>query len=61
MLEQRLPALDGPFGGFNDGKLERLLIGDSLGSHHSKVIGSGEGMKLGLFYVEVLGNILINV
>ena len=30
MLEQRLPALDGSFGGFNDGKLERLLIGAAV-------------------------------
>ena len=44
-----LGSLDRSFDKCNDGKLEVLLLGDSLGSADDKVIGSDEGIKLGLF------------
>ena len=56
-----LGYLDGPFDGSNDGKLEGLLIGESLGSTDGKVIGSDEGIKLGLFDSEVIGTIIGNI
>ena len=40
------------------GNVEGLLIGDSLGSTYGKVIGSDEGIKLGLSGVKVLETIL---
>ena len=53
--------MDRYFDGSNDGKLEGLLLGDSLGSTHSKVLGSNEVIKLGSIYGKVLGAILRNV
>ena len=39
-------SLDGSFNGSNDGKLECLLLGGSLGLNDGNVIGSNEGIKL---------------
>ena len=39
-VETKQVSLDGSFDGYNDGKLERLLIGDSLGYTHGKVFGA---------------------
>ena len=38
-----LEFLDESFDGYNEGKLEGLFLGDSLGSTNGKVLGSGEG------------------
>ena len=38
-----LGFLDGSFDGSNDGKLEVLFLGDSMGSTNGKVLGSDEG------------------
>ena len=46
-LEQSWDLLDGNIDGSNDGKLESLLLGDSLGFTDGKVIGSDEGIKMG--------------
>ena len=56
-----LRALDESFDGYNDGKLERLFIGDSLGSTDDKVIGFYEGIKLWLSNVKMIGAILEGV
>ena len=40
-------SLYGSFDASNDGNLEGLLLGDSLGSTGVKVLGSDEGIKLG--------------
>ena len=45
----------------NDGNLDGLLIGGSLGSTDGEVLGSDEGIKLILSYGKVLGTILGNV
>ena len=37
-----LVYLDGSFDGYNDGKLEVLLLGGSLGSNDAKVIGQSQ-------------------
>ena len=55
------PNLDGFFGVSNDGKLGVLLLEGSLVSSDDKVLDSDEGIKLGLFYVVVIGNILGDV
>ena len=44
-----LAPLDGSFGGSNDDNLEGLLLENLLVYTGGKVIGSDEGMKLGLF------------
>ena len=41
-----LGSLDGFFDGFNYGKLEGLLLRDSLGSTHGKVLDSDEITKV---------------
>ena len=61
MLEQRWALQMKLFDGSNDLKLEGLLIGDSLVYTDGKVLVSGEGTKLGLFYVELFDTILGNV
>ena len=55
-----LGSLDGSFDGFNDGKIEGLLIEDSLVSTDDKVIGSDEGIKLVSTDGKVIGTILGN-
>ena len=42
-----LGFFDELFDGYNDGKLEVLFIGDSLGYIYGKVLGSDEGINLG--------------
>ena len=56
-----LRFLDGYFYASNYGKLEGLLLGDSLGYTDGKVIGSDEGIKLVLSDGKVLVTILANV
>ena len=56
-----LVSLDGLFDGSNDGKLERLFLGDSLEYTDGKLIGSDEGIKLVSADDKVLGIILGNV
>ena len=45
-----LGYLYGSFDGSNDGNIEGLFLGGSLGFTISKVLGSDEGIKLGLSY-----------
>ena len=52
-VRTELESLDGSIDGSNDVKLEILLLGDSLESPDSKVIGSYEGIKLGFIGVKV--------
>ena len=54
-------SLDGSFDCFNDDKLERLLLGCSLGYSHFKVLGSDEGIKLGSTDGNVFFNLLVNL
>ena len=56
-----LVSLDGSIDGSNDFKLEVLLIKDSLGSTDKTVLGSYEGIKLGLFDGKVRDTIFGNV
>ena len=56
-----LGSLDRSFDGYNYGKLECLLLGDSLGYIDDKVIGCGQVIKLGYTYGEVLITVLGNV
>ena len=53
--------LDGYFDGSNYGNIEVILIGDSMGYTDGKVLGSDEGIKLVLFYGEVIDTILVNI
>ena len=53
--------LDGYVDGYNDGKLGVLLIGGSLVYTDGKVLGSDEGIKLGISYGKLLGTILLNL
>ena len=53
-------SLDGSFDDYNDGKLEGLSIGYSLGSTDGEVLGYDEGTKLGFTDDGVLGTILGN-
>ena len=56
-----LESLDGYFGVSNDGKLEVLFIGGSLGSTYCEILGSDEGIKLvstgGKVFSTILGNV----
>ena len=56
-----LVSLNGYLGGSNDGKLEGLFPGVKIRSTDSKVLVSGEGIKLGSDYGKVIGDILVNV
>ena len=56
-----LGSLDGPFDGYNDVKLEGLLIGDSRVYNDGKVHGSDEGIKLGIYVGKVLGTIIVDL
>ena len=56
-----LGYIDRSFDGSNDGKPEYFFLGDSLGSTGGKVLGSGEGIKMGYTDDEVLVPILGNV
>ena len=47
--------------GSNDINFDVLLLGDSLGYTDGKVIGSDEGIKLGLFDDKLLGTTYKNV
>ena len=55
--------LYGLFDGSNDGNIEGLLLGDSLGSTDVKVLGSDEVIKLGLsggkVFVTIIGNVYL--
>ena len=53
-----LISLDGSFDVFNDGKLEGLLLGGSLGYTGSKFLGSDECIKLISTDGKVVGTIL---
>ena len=44
--------------GSNDFKLEGLLLGDSLVFISGKLLGSDEGIKMGLSYGKLLGVVL---
>ena len=55
-----LGSLDGSFDGYNYGKPERLLLGESLGSTDGKVLGSDEGIKLGSSEGKLFDTILWN-
>ena len=61
MIGKQLGYLDGSFDGSNDGKLEILLIGYSLGYNDGKVLGYDESIKLGLSGDKFFGTILLNV
>ena len=41
-----MSPLDESFGGSNDGNLEGLFLGESLGYTYGKVLGADEGIKL---------------
>ena len=56
-----MAPLDRSFDGSNDDNLEGLFLEDSPGYTGGKFIGYNEGIKLGLFDVEVLGTLLRNV
>ena len=56
-----LDSLDEPCDSFNDGKLEGLLLGDSLGYTDRKLLGSDEGIKLLSTDGKMLGTIRVNV
>ena len=56
-----LGFLDVSFDGFNDGKLEGLLLGGSLSYTDGKVIGTNEGINMGYTGGKVLATILVNV
>ena len=60
-VETDLGSLYGCFDGNNDVKLNGLLTGDWLGYTNSEIIGSYSGVKLGLFYGNVIVTILVNV
>ena len=60
-VQTDLGSLDVSFDGSNENKLERLLLGISLGYTNGKVIGSDEGIKLGLSCGKLFGNIVVNV
>ena len=49
-----LLSLERCFDGSNDGKLDGLFLGDPLWSNDYKVLGSYEGIKLGIFLVKYL-------
>ena len=59
-IEIELVSLDGSFDGSNNGILERLFLGDSLGYIYGKVLGSDEGIKVVSTDGKVLGTIPIN-
>ena len=61
MLKQSWDILDVSLDGSNVDKLEVLLLGCSLGSTDVKVLGYGDGIKLGYNDVKVLDNIIVNV
>ena len=46
---------------FNDGNIEALFLGSSLGSSDGKVLGSDEVIKLGFLNGKLIGTILLNV
>ena len=52
---------DVSFDGSSSGNIKGLFIGGSLGSTDSKVIGSDEGIKLGISEGKVIDTILVNV
>ena len=56
-----LGSLDGSFDGSNGGKLERLLLRDSLGFTDGKMYGSDKGIKLGSTDDKVFGTIIGDV
>ena len=56
-----LGSLDGSYGGYNDGKLERLFIADSLSSTDGKVLGYDEGIIMRSTDGKLLVTILENV
>ena len=57
-VELELGFLDESFDGFYDGKLYRVLLGDSLVSTDDKGLGSKLGVKMGLSDIKVLITIL---
>ena len=57
----KMGSLDGSFDVSNDGNLKGLLNVESMGFTDGKVLGSDEGIKLGLSGGKVLGTILGNV
>ena len=58
MLEQIWFTLYGSFDISNDGKLEGILLGGSLGYTDNKMLGSDEGIKLAPNDGKVIGTIL---
>ena len=58
---KELGSLDASFDGSNYENLVDLLIGGLHGYTDGKVLGSDEGIKLGLSGDKVLWNILVNV
>ena len=56
-----LRSIDGFFDVSNDGKLENLLLVESLGSSGGKVLSSDEDIKLGLYGGKIIGTIIKNV
>ena len=56
-----LGPLDGSFDFINHVNLEGLFLGGSLWSTDDKLLGSDEGIKLGLSYCDVIGIILGNI
>ena len=61
MLKQIWALYMDPLMVSNDGKIEGLFLGDSLGYINGKVLGYDEGIKLGLSDDKFLGTILLNV
>ena len=60
-IRTELCSLHSFFGGSNDGNLEGLFIGVSLKCTDTKVLGSDEGIKLGLSDCKVIGTLLGDV
>ena len=58
ILRTYLVSLDGSFDSYNDGNIEVLLLGCSMGSSDCKLLVSGECIKLGSNDGKVLGNII---
>ena len=58
ILKKYLGSLDGSFDSYNDGNLEVLLLGCSMGSSDCKLLVSGECIKLVSNDVKVLRTIL---
>ena len=56
-----LGSVDVSFDGYNDGKLDRLLLLESLGYTDGKVLGSDEDIKLETTDAKLLETILGNV